>query len=265
MFTKQLPIFTTACIALSLLLSPLAFAQPASNTQGAGTLGVARIIEVKDKNVKEGSIISAANKGAKLSDIPYDPQVIGVVSQNAGILFASDNVVDGVPVISTGKLYILVSAQEGAIKRGDLITTSTIPGVAVKAAKDGYVLGMALEDYNNSNPKQVEPIAVELNLHYFNAKPTLLGSLTDILKFALLPSKDSHTPIFKYIVAAGVVLASFILGFMSFGRTAAKGVEALGRNPAASKIIHMGIILNIIIVIVIILAGLTVAFLILRL
>lgn len=223
------------------------------------------MIEVRDKNVKDGSVISSANAGAKLSDIPYDPQVMGVVSQDAGILFASENVQNGVPVISVGKLYVLVSARDGEIKKGDLITTSTIPGVAVKAQKDGYVLGMALEDFKSANPQQAEKIAVELNLHYFNAKPTLLGSLTDILKFALLPTKDSPTPIFKYIVAALVVIASFVLGFMTFGRTAAKGVEALGRNPAASKIIHFGIVLNISIVVIIILAGLTVAFLILRL
>jgi F0F1-type ATP synthase membrane subunit c/vacuolar-type H+-ATPase subunit K len=62
-----------------------------------------------------------------------------------------------------------------------------------------------------------------------------------------------------------VVLGSMILGFLSFGRAAAKGVEALGRNPAASRIIHLGIIFNVAIVVAIALAGLAVAFLILRL
>lgn len=233
--------------------------------QSPGTLGVGRMIEVIDKNVKDGSVITSTAKGAALSNIPYDPQIIGVVSQDAGILFATGNTDNGVPVVSNGKIYLLVSSRDGAIKRGDLLTTSDVPGVAMKANKDGYVLGTALEDYTNPDTKTPSKIGVELNLHYYNAKPTLLGSLTDILKFALLPTKDSPSPIFKYIVAALVVIASFVLGFLTFGRTAAKGVEALGRNPAASKIIHLGIILNITIVIVIILAGLTVAFLILRL
>lgn len=247
------------------LQTPAVNAQSNRAAVGAGTLGVARILEVKDKNVKDGSIITSAEKGSMLSNIPYDPQVIGVVSQDAGIQFASGDVTEGVPVVSTGKLYLLVSAKEGEIKKGDLLTTSTMPGVAVKANKDGYVLGRALEGYKNPNGQQIDKIAVELDLHYFNSKPTLLGSLSDILKVALLPTKESPTPIFKYIVAAVVVLGSFLLGFMTFGRTAAKGVEALGRNPAASRIIHFGIVLNISIVVVIILAGLTVAFLILRL
>jgi len=36
------------------------------------------------------------------------------------------------------------------------------------------------------------------------------------------------------------VLASLALGFLSFGRTAAKGVEALGRNQRPEKIIQIG-------------------------
>lgn len=246
---------------------PPAFAQSntAFSSKGDATLGVARMIAVKEKNVMDGSIISSSKNGAILSVIPYDSQVLGVVSRDASIILNDDNIQNGIPVISNGDVYVLVSSRAGPIKNGDLLTTSTTPGIAVKAVKEGYVLGRALEDYNNPDPKKTEKIAVELNLHYFNSKPTLLGSMTDILKLALLPTKDSPSPIFKYIVAAAVTIASFVLGFMSFGRTAAKGVEALGRNPAAGKIIHLGIIFNVAIVVVIVLSGLLVSFLILRL
>lgn len=235
----------------------------AQAVQGAGTLGVARVIEIKGKNIKDGAVISNSEKGAILSNVAYDPQVMGIVARDAAILIETSEA--GIPVISNGKVYILVSSKNGLIKKGDLITSSTIPGVAVRADKDGYVIGTALENAVNKNPDQIEKIAADVNLHYFNSKPTFPGSLSDILKIALLPTKDSPSPIFKYIVAGIVLLASIVLGFMSFGRTAAKGVEALGRNPSASKIIHLGIIFNITIVIIIILAGLTIAFLILRL
>jgi hypothetical protein len=245
-------------LALFTTVSP-AFAQL---VQGAATLGVARIIEVQGKDIKDGSVVSASPKFAILTNVSYDPQVIGVVSRDAAILI--DTSTNGVPVISNGKVYLLVSAKNGAIKKGDLLASSTIPGVAVKADRDGYVLGTALED-SDPDPKRIDKIAADLDLHYFNSKPTFPGSLSDILKIVFLPTKDAPSPIFKYIVAAGVLLSSIILGFMTFGRTAAKGVEALGRNPSASKIIHLGIIFNIAIVIAIILAGLIVAFLILRL
>ena len=233
----------------------------AQEVQGLGTLGVARIVEMKEKDVKDGSVVSSAKNGAMLSNISYDPQVIGVVSRDAAILIETES--NGVPIISTGRIYLLVSAKNGAIKKGDLLTSSTIPGVAMKADKEGYVLGTALEDAD-PDPKQVDKIAAELDLHYFNSRPTFPGTLSDVLKIVMLPTKDSPSPIFKYIIAGLVLLASIVLGFMSFGRTAAKGVEALGRNPAASRIIHLGIIFNVIIVVVIVGAGLTISFLILR-
>jgi hypothetical protein len=270
-FFKKAPIiFTIFVVGLFFLINNV-FAQNAGNTSqlknvaGEVTLGVAKIIEIKETDVKDGAIISSSEQGPILSNLAYDPQVLGVVARNAAIVLNSQNITSGVPVISSGQIYMLVSSKEGIIKKGDLITTSTLPGIGVKAVKSGYVLGTALEDYKNPDPKKIDNIAVELNLHYFNSKPTFPGSLSDIFKIALLPTKEAPTPIFKYIVAASVVLGSFVLGFMSFGRTAAKGVEALGRNPAASRIIHLGIIFNVSIVIIIVLAGLIVAFLIFRL
>jgi F0F1-type ATP synthase membrane subunit c/vacuolar-type H+-ATPase subunit K len=267
-------IFLSAFFLLIFLVSPSAiFAQSTTTTvttpsvdevKGAATLGVAKIVEV-DGDVKDGNIISASKKRAVLSNIPYDSQVLGVVSRDAAIVLNASGSNKGVPVISIGTVYVLVSTQNGVIKKGDQITTSTIPGVGMKASKEGYIIGNALEDDTNPNPKQIDKIAVDLELHYFNTRPTLSGSLTDILKLAFMPTKEGPAPIFKYIVAAGVVVASFILGFLSFGRTAAKGVEALGRNPSASKIINLGIIFNVAIVVAIVLSGLIVAFLILRL
>ena len=232
---------------------------------GEASLGVARAIEFKDKDVKDGSVVSTSESGAILSATPYDSQVLGVVTRDAAIVISSTEIKDGIPIISSGQVYILISSKEGAIKKGDLLTTSIMPGVAVKALKSGYVLGSAMEDYNNSDPEKIEKIAAELNLHYFNSKPIFPGSLSDIFKIALLTIKEGPSPWFKYLIAALVVLGSFAFGFLTFGRTAAKGIEALGRNPAARGIIHLGIIFNASIVIVIILTGLVVAFLILRL
>ncbi len=146
--------------------------------------------------MKDGNIVSAAAKGSVLSDVAYDPHVIGVVARDAAITLNTKNSDNGVPVISNGTVYVLVSSKEGAIKKGDLITTtSLIPGVGVKATKDGYVIGNALEDYDNPNPQQTDKIAIELDLHYFNSKPTFPGSLSDIFKIALLPIQTNPKPL----------------------------------------------------------------------
>lgn len=262
-------------IALIIISFPAAvFAQtPTSGTPAIagnieGSLGVARMIETSEKNLADGTILSAgaSQQGAVRTNIPYDSQVLGVVARNAAIIL--DNTSgskNGVPVISNGTVYVLVSTTTGKIKKGDLITSSLIPGVAQKATKDGYVLGSALEDYSESDTKKVASIAASLDLHYFNSKPTFPGTLSDIFKLVVIPTKEGPSALFKYLMAALVTLGSLVLGFMSFGRAASKGVEALGRNPAASKIIHLGIIFNVAIVVAIALAGLGVSFLILRL
>lgn len=269
--SRSITMLTLFGLFLSQMTSPLFAQSPSPNTQNppaqqqntdsAASLGVARIVDSKEKNPKDGSILSSSEGGNILANIPYDGHVLGVVARDAAIVLnATGN--DGVPVISTGTVYVLTSGKEGAIKKNDLLTTSTTPGVAVKATKSGYVIGTALEDYSSNDANL---IAVNLDLHYFNSKPTFPGTLTDIFKIAILPTKEGPTPILKYIVAGGVVLGSLVLGFVSFGRTAAKGVEALGRNPAASKIIHLGIMFNVAIVVMIGLVGLTIGFLILRL
>jgi F0F1-type ATP synthase membrane subunit c/vacuolar-type H+-ATPase subunit K len=257
-------LFLVFLTLVALLIPRNSFAQePILGTEAA--LGVARLVDINEENVKDGAVVATSEEGPILANKPYDGHVIGVVARDAAIIISSSDITDGLPVIQNGQVYILVSSRDGAIEKGDLLTTSTIPGVAVRANQSGYVLGSSLEDYDNSDPEKIEKIVAELDLHYFNSKPTFPGSLSDIFKIAILSTDEGPDPLFKYIVAALVAIGSFVLGYMTFSRTAAKGVEALGRNPSAKATIHLGIIFNVAIVVIIIITGLTVAFLILRL
>jgi hypothetical protein len=59
-----------------------------------------------------------------------------------------------VPMGVIGVIPTKVCLEGGPIRRGDLIVTSSITGVAMKAdpekVKVGQVIGKALQDYNNS-------------------------------------------------------------------------------------------------------------------
>jgi len=103
-----------------------------------------------------------------------------------------------------------------------------------------------------------------LNIHFATLNVKLGDNLLDIFKLSSLATYEQPMTVFKYFVAALIIFASFFFGFFVFGKVAGKGVEALGRNPLAGKMIEMGIVMNVIITVVIILSGLGLALVILR-
>lgn len=230
------------------------------------SLGIANYYTIKDKNVKNGNLVSSSDGGYFLSKTPYDPFVIGVVSTRPAVslnLLEDDE--SNFPVVSSGNVEVTVSSINGEIKEGDYITSSTIPGVGMKAKQTGYVIGQSLGSYSSADPKSTGTISVALNLHYAFLGSNTPSNIRDILNLSLLATYESPSAVFKYVVAGIIILISFILGVLSFGRAANTGVEALGRNPLAGRMIQLGIFMNVAITISIILAGFGMAYLIIRL
>lgn len=230
-----------------------------SNTSFA----VANNVPIKDKIIHDGDIVSSTPTGFVLSRIPYDSSMNGVVSNDAAIIFVVSGDDATYPVVTSGTAQVNCSNKEGSIKKGDLVTSSSNAGSCIKASKAGYVLGTALEDFK---PEASEgKLRVALNVHYVTPSFTLSGSLSDIFKLSALASYEQPLTVFKYVIAAIVVIVSFIFGFWYFGRIAKTGVEALGRNPLASRMIQFGIVINVVITVAIIGAGLILALVIIRL
>lgn len=228
--------------------------------------GIANYLPINDKNIREGSIISSDSQGFFLTRIPYDPKIVGVVSNSSAISFninQSDKNVQRYQVVSTGTVGVNVSTVNGNIAKGDLITSSNTPGIGMKANKAGFILGTSLDSYSSKNANEIKRIHVVLNLKYATTKTTVRSSLFDIANLSALAWTDDPLTVFKYVVAALILIFSIILGFYLFGRLASRGVEALGRNPLAGRMIQLGIIINVLITIAIIGAGIVVAFFIL--
>jgi hypothetical protein len=91
----------------------------------------------------------------------YDARLVGVYSTRPGVLGAEkggETRVDpgDIPVAITGIVPTRVTCENGAIHAGDLLTTSTHPGYAMKASgvvtngltvyPAGTILGKALRD-----------------------------------------------------------------------------------------------------------------------
>lgn len=229
------------------------------------SLGVANYLMIQDKNVKDGDIVSFSPKGYFLSKSDYDASMVGVVAQNPAISLEFTDAPGGYPVVSSGNAYVNVTTQNGSIKKGDPITSSKIPGVGMRAARTGYIIGAALENYSNTDKTKISKIPIVLNVHYFVSNSAIQLGLFDIFSLSTLATYEEPIKAFKYFIAALTLVLSFVFGFFSFARTANKGLEALGRNPLASRTIQVGIFINISIAIVIVLAGLIVSFIVVRL
>ena len=225
--------------------------------------GTAVSTKIADKNAKDGNIIVSTPKGFALSSTTYDTNMYGVLTETPSIYLENTTDPELKPVIISGRVFVLVSSINGNIKKNDFITTSTIAGVGQKATRNGMVLGTALEDYSNSNQKVTAKILVAVNPHFNSSLADTKTNVLEVLRNASDPTTLTQLTSLRYVIAAGIVLISFIIGFIYFGRVASGGVEALGRNPLASHTIQLGLVLNLGLMIVIMLVGLGIGYMIL--
>jgi hypothetical protein len=105
-----------------------------------------------DSEIPQGSVvvIDDQNPGhLKLSAEAYDTRVAGVISGangvNPGIQMKQQGLLEGGKNVAlTGRVYVLADASNGAIKPGDLLTTSATPGHAMKVSDHAKAQGAIL-------------------------------------------------------------------------------------------------------------------------
>jgi hypothetical protein len=96
----------------------------------------------------------------KLTDRPYDSRVAGVISGangiHPGIQMQQQGLLEGGKNVAlTGRVYVQADTSNGAINPGDLLTTSSVPGRAMKvtdhARAAGAILGKAMSRLSEGN------------------------------------------------------------------------------------------------------------------
>jgi F0F1-type ATP synthase membrane subunit c/vacuolar-type H+-ATPase subunit K len=184
--------------------------------------------------------------------------MIGIVNKSPAIEIRFGNTPDSYPVSTSGQGVVMVSLANGNIQKGDYITSSPIEGVGMKATVAGPIIGVALEDAISDDESTITKIQVNLQKDY-NVEP-----LMNVSGFSSNPFQSNTTNVTKYIMGGGILILTLVFSFMYFGRLSMKGVEALGRNPLASKKIHVGIILNVTLAIAICIIGFITAIYIIR-
>ncbi|MBI2474129.1 MAG: tail fiber domain-containing protein, partial [Candidatus Taylorbacteria bacterium] len=79
--------------------------------------------------------------------------ILGVVSTKPGLLIGFDDratASTSVPIALAGRVPVIVSTENGAIKPGDKIKLSSISGVGMKQDSDGNIIGIALESFDGT-------------------------------------------------------------------------------------------------------------------
>lgn len=139
-----------------------------------------------------GQVISLIASGSSAfvtpSTLYMDPSVMGVVSTNPGDVL-DDGTITGpkVTVALAGRVPVNVSTVNGPITVGDYLTSSNIPGVAVKATGAGQVIGTAMEDDSDANTSDVTQVTMFIKNTYYNGGSSSVSGL-DLLSGAQDPS-----------------------------------------------------------------------------
>jgi len=225
--------------------------------------GIAITAPVSDKDVQDGDIICTYTSGNARCNTEYDAAIFGVVSDNPAASVEDEGLADGRLVVTSGVTWVRVNSTNGDISEGDFITSSEVPGVGMKAARNGYVVGKAIEGYQNSVPEATGRIQILVSVHPEGKLTGTRGNLLQFIRQGLTVPVFSPVESLRYLLAVIIVVISFTLGMIYFGRASRAGIEAIGRNPLARKVIQFTVLMNIVLTIVIVLVGLGIAYLIL--
>ena len=115
-----------------------------------------------DKEYPVGTVVVfGGDKEITVSNIKMDTRVAGIISANPAYMMNCEAGDDQThPYVAlAGRVPCRVA---GKIKKGDLLVTSGIPGVAVAATSDikvGSMIGKALEDYDSDHIGTIEVVA----------------------------------------------------------------------------------------------------------
>ena len=210
--------------------------------------GISVVLPVEADRAEEGDIIRFADGQYSVSNQEYDSAIYGVIDSEAPIVVGGTGGRKEFPVLSSGIALVKVSSKNGRIMAGDKVTSSSVSGAGMKALQEGSTIGVALRDAQNDDPSKIERIQIALNIHSIEPSRPLVAS----------PSKG-----LRYLLAFFVGGISVVVGFVYFGKIATKGVEAVGRNPLAARIIWLGVGIHLLLTVVIILSGVLIAYVIL--
>jgi hypothetical protein len=125
---------------------------------GGADVAEAFAVEGSTTDYASGDVLAVSedtDRTVEKSDEPYSTRIVGVYATRPGVLLTErdidERLDDLVPLGVIGVIPTKVSAENGAIRRGDLLVSASLPGHAMRADPDrlrfGTVLGKSLQDF----------------------------------------------------------------------------------------------------------------------
>jgi hypothetical protein len=139
--------------------------------QGHNFQDIAEYINVRlEDNLESGDVVSIdteADATVRRSSKEYDLSLAGIISSEDSAAFIigkdKESGLNKKLLALAGRVLIKATTINGPIKRGDLLTSSSVPGHAMKATRPGPIVGKALENLEDGEGK----IMVLVNLGWY--------------------------------------------------------------------------------------------------
>lgn len=193
----------------------------------ANEMPIASTVPIEDEAVEAGAVVrySETDDTFTVTKTPRDAQVYGVVNERPALVFVTATT--AVPVVTGGVSDVLVSTENGPVARGDVLTSASRTGYAMRAdLEDRAVFAIALEGTDADGLIEAE-IGVE------EARALQRERRAD----ALEQTDDAGLIVSTARAALAAALVLGALGFVlySFRSVMTSGVLSIGRNPRAKR------------------------------
>ncbi len=158
-------------------------------TGGAGA-DLAEVYYSLDMSLEAADVVVAdpdlPGIGFKKRYKAYDGKVLGIMTTKPGLVLGDEEAPDlqgkvakPVMLALAGRVPVKVSTENGPIEVGDYLTSSSVPGVAMRAIRPGPTVGKALEAYANPDPTAVGKVMAFVNVSWYDPD-ALRDNLSDI-------------------------------------------------------------------------------------
>ncbi|OGE31715.1 hypothetical protein A3C59_05280 [Candidatus Daviesbacteria bacterium RIFCSPHIGHO2_02_FULL_36_13] len=239
---------------LFLFLYPIPYTLYPVSAQG---IEGSAVYDIADNEAVDGDIVSISDNGLTRSTLESAENIFGVIVDTPLIVFRQE-ANNGKPVVRAGIAQVSITGINGAIAYGDKISASSIPGKGQKSNPGTTTLGTALAAFEGTTEADSGkiPVAIDITSGVQNNVANSIGAAF----LRNLSDPEQFTNFIRYIAAGLVVLLSFTFAFLTFSKSITKGVEALGRNPLAKSTIQFSIIINVILLVISGIIGVTASY-----